>query len=113
MTFFSLTTDYRKAQLHMALLKEELTRMSQTLKPEHPAMIELYSQIQRQQILLDTLQAQIKEQQSYSIDWKSFLLGVTTTGLALLATTALLFLSRRWQHRRHERELRRIASLDS
>jgi hypothetical protein len=50
---------------------------------------------------------------SPGIDWKSFLLGAATTGLALLAVTGLIFVSRLWQRRHHERELRRIASLDS
>jgi hypothetical protein len=109
----SLTTDYQKAQVDMALLKAQLADMSQKLNPAHPEMVALNSQIKRQQILLDALQTQINEQESHTIDWKSFLLGVTTTGLALLATTTLLFLSRRWQRHRHERELRRIASLDS
>lgn len=47
------------------------------------------------------------------IDWKSFLLGVVTTGAFLLAGGGIIFISRRWNRRRHERELRRIASLDS
>jgi hypothetical protein len=109
----SLTTDYQMAKGHLEKLQAEMARMYQRLGPEHPTVVALHSQIQRQQLLLDNLQTQINQQQSLIIDWKSFLLGVTTTGLALLATTALLFLSRRWQHRRNERELRRIASLDS
>lgn len=47
------------------------------------------------------------------IHWKSFLLGVAATGVFLLAGGGIIFISRRWNRRRHEREMRRIASLDS
>jgi hypothetical protein len=47
-----------------------------------------------------------------TLDWKSFLLGVVATGIALFGTWTLVFLWRRGQRRQHERELRRIASLD-
>ena len=47
------------------------------------------------------------------LDWKSFFLGVAALGTSLLAGRGIAFISRRWNHRRHERELRRIASLDS
>jgi hypothetical protein len=50
--------------------------------------------------------------QSSGIDWKSFWLGVAATGVFLLAGGGIIFISRRWQRRRHERELRRIASMD-
>jgi hypothetical protein len=50
---------------------------------------------------------------SGGIDWRSFLLGVFTTGLALLSAKTIIFLLQRWQRKLHERELRRIASLDS
>jgi hypothetical protein len=50
---------------------------------------------------------------SGGINWKSFLLGVAATGVSLLFGGGIIFISRRWQRRRHERELRRIASLDS
>lgn len=50
---------------------------------------------------------------SGGIDGRSFLLGAAATSLALLAIAGLIFLSRLWQRRYHERELRRIASLDS
>jgi hypothetical protein len=46
------------------------------------------------------------------IDWKSFWLGAVATGALLLSAKVLIFLSQRWQRSRHERELRRIASLD-
>jgi hypothetical protein len=49
----------------------------------------------------------------FGIDWRSFLLGVAATGLMLLVITGLIFIWRLWQRRHHERELRRIASLDS
>jgi hypothetical protein len=42
-----------------------------------------------------------------------FCLGVAATGLFLLVGGGIIFVSRRWSRRRHERELRRIASLDS
>ena len=42
-----------------------------------------------------------------------FCLGVATTTMTLLVITGFIFVSRLWQRRHHERELRRIASLDS
>lgn len=51
--------------------------------------------------------------ESHGIDWKSFFLGVAATGVFLLAGGGIIFISRRWNRRRHEREMRRIASLDS
>jgi hypothetical protein len=50
---------------------------------------------------------------SEGIHWRSFFLGMGATGLALLVIVGLILLSRLWQHYYHERELRRIASLDS
>jgi hypothetical protein len=50
---------------------------------------------------------------SVVINWQSFLLGVAATGASLLFGGGIIFISRRWNRRRHERELRRIASLDS
>lgn len=47
------------------------------------------------------------------IDWKSFWLGVAATILLIAAVGSFSFLSRRLKRRRKERELRRIASLDS
>jgi len=48
-----------------------------------------------------------------AIDWKSFWIGTAACALTLLALAHLLVLARRWKRIRHERELRRIASLDS
>ena len=45
--------------------------------------------------------------------WSSFLMGAIALGLTQLALAALFFGAQRWQHRRHEREMRRIASIDS
>jgi len=55
----------------------------------------------------------VAPKESAGIDWKSFVLGVAATGVSLLACGGIIFISRRWNRRRHERELRRIASLDS
>jgi len=52
-------------------------------------------------------------QNSASIDRKSFLAGVATTCIALLLGGGIIYISRYWQRRHHERELRRIASFDS
>jgi len=49
----------------------------------------------------------------YTLDWRSFLFGVSSTGLMLLVFTGMIFISHRMNKRRHERELRQIASLDS
>jgi hypothetical protein len=57
--------------------------------------------------------AHAKTKDSAAIDWRSFLLGVAATGVSLLAGGGIIFISRRWNRRQHERELRRIASLDS
>jgi len=46
------------------------------------------------------------------MNWPSFGFGVATVGLVLFAAGGLLFISRRWNRRRHEHELRRMASLD-
>lgn len=50
---------------------------------------------------------------SPGIDWKSFWIGMATSALALLGLAQLLLLARRWKRIHHERELRRMASLDS
>jgi len=42
-----------------------------------------------------------------------FCLGVVATGLSIAIFTVFAFLFRRWRQKRHDRELRRIASLDS
>ena len=47
------------------------------------------------------------------IDWRSFLLGAGITGLVALCMAGMVFLLQRKQRKEHERELRRIASLDS
>jgi hypothetical protein len=47
------------------------------------------------------------------IDRKSFLLGIATTAFTLLLISGLGFLFRRLRQRHNERELRRIASLDT
>lgn len=47
------------------------------------------------------------------LSWRSFLLGIAVTGALLAAVGGVIFLSRRLNRSRHERELRRIASLDS
>jgi hypothetical protein len=57
-------------------------------------------------------QVPVEPKRTFGIDWKSFLLGVVATGMFLLAGGGIIFISRRWQRRRHERELRRIASMD-
>jgi hypothetical protein len=46
-------------------------------------------------------------------DFKSFTLGVVATALGLLLISGGTFLFRRLRRRSHERELRRIASMDS
>jgi biopolymer transport protein ExbD len=58
-------------------------------------------------------QVPVESKRTTGIDWKSFLLGMAATGMSLLAGGGIIFISRRWNRRRHERELRRIASLDS
>jgi hypothetical protein len=55
----------------------------------------------------------VESTRTTGIDWKSFLLGMAATGASLLVGGGIIFISRRWNRRRHERELRRIASLDS
>jgi biopolymer transport protein ExbD len=47
------------------------------------------------------------------LDWKSFLLGMLTTCLLLLAIAGMRIVLSRWNQIRHARELRRIASLDT
>jgi biopolymer transport protein ExbD len=49
---------------------------------------------------------------SSSIAWRSFWLGVATMALSLVALAGGGFLFRRFRRVRHQRELRRIASLD-
>jgi hypothetical protein len=48
-----------------------------------------------------------------SLDWKSFFLGIVATVLAMVAIGSFSYLKWRMAKRAHERELRRIASLDS
>lgn len=48
-----------------------------------------------------------------SFDLRSFLFGALTTAAVLFVITFGIFISRLWQRKQHERELRRIASLDS
>ena len=57
--------------------------------------------------------AQIDQTQEHRNALKWFCLGVATTGLVLLLPAGLALLSRRLRQRHNERELRRIASLDS
>jgi hypothetical protein len=47
------------------------------------------------------------------LDWKSFCVGVTTTAVLALAMAQAILLVRRLKKMRAEREMRRIASLDS
>jgi biopolymer transport protein ExbD len=47
------------------------------------------------------------------MDWRSFFLGILACLATLLLIGAAILLSRSWQRRQHERELRRMASLDS
>jgi putative Mn2+ efflux pump MntP len=54
-----------------------------------------------------------EQKKTTRIDWKSFLLGVAATILTIALGASFSFLSRHLKKRRHERELRRIASLDS
>jgi hypothetical protein len=49
---------------------------------------------------------------SSAMNWKSFILGIVATILTLAAVGSISFWVRRLKKRRHERELRRIASLD-
>jgi hypothetical protein len=58
-------------------------------------------------------QVPVESPRTTGIDWKSFLLGIAATGASLFVGGGIIFISRRWNRRRHERELRRIASLDS
>ena len=104
-----LTAAFMEAQENMAKLKGQLSRYA----PEHPKAIELESQIQQQQVLIDAMQANFTLQESKSLDWRSFLLGIASTCLSLLAGGGIIFASRQWNRCRHERELRRIAALDS
>jgi len=55
----------------------------------------------------------VDDEQARALKTIWFCLGIATTALTLLVITSLIFLSRFWQRRHHERELRRIASLDS
>jgi hypothetical protein len=48
-----------------------------------------------------------------TLDWKSFFVGVTTAAVLSLATAQAVLLARRLKKLRSERELRRIASLDT
>jgi len=50
---------------------------------------------------------------STKFDGRSFLLGILSTLAGILVAVGLFTLIRRLRHHRHERELRRIASLDS
>jgi len=47
------------------------------------------------------------------IDWKSFVLGIAATLLTITCACSFSYLAKRLNRHRHERELRRIASLDS
>ena len=53
--------DYQKARQQIALLNEELSDMSQRLKPKHPDIIALNLEIKRQENLIATLRVQSEE----------------------------------------------------
>jgi len=50
---------------------------------------------------------------SPGLDWSSFWIGVTACVLVLLALAQVLLLVRRLKQGRHDKEMRRMASLDS
>jgi hypothetical protein len=50
---------------------------------------------------------------SSNLDWRSFILGMASAGALAVIVMGFIFASRLWQRRQHERELRRMASLDS
>jgi len=64
-------------------------------------------------LTLDQVSVQIDQERISALRSIWFCLGIATTALTLLAGGGIIFISRRWNRRRHERELRRIASLDS
>jgi polysaccharide biosynthesis transport protein len=54
--------DYLKAKQHVAILEQQWNEMSVFLRPQHPKMVELQEEIDRQKSLLEIFRSQTQEQ---------------------------------------------------
>jgi hypothetical protein len=103
----SLDETYRREQDLLVVLQKNIAYA------ESPPGPQVRAYIQQKKALVDALRLAVEERNGSGFDWKSFLLGVVVTGLGLAMAGSFSLLKRRMAKRAHERELRRMASIDS